>query len=770
MKKENFEDLKAAMNAYYRTMDRVPGKPVEEVTGNRAFKPTREAIKAEMDAFRRENPTLRPVLLKAKYIESAVRHFTPVLFPRDPFFHEMGLRHARSWGLMPSWYSENMRRELFTEHPFLTDIRRHFLPLFDRRATGLGLCSIDSCFDPDHMVLDNALLFKYGANGLIRLAEESLAKFATGSEEADTVEAYISCLKSLIFAAERFGEEAKRQLKDMDSTGVGSENVASNPEREALAAIAETAGRIPAEPPKTFYEGLAMLLFTREAVGSLESNGVSSFGQVDLLLGKLYEDDLAAGRLTEEQARELLTIWMVHTDVKFDLLHNAWPETSTCVELGGCDRDGNPVANEVTRLLIEEHLSHELLNPKLNCRWCKGSPDWYLQLIGKGMLAGHNNFVLINDDVILPGLVSSGVELADARGYVNGGCQETMIPGGGHTEGAALYVSVPRILDLFLRPDGQGRSRFLSPIDKADDFEEFYSKFLATFRAFFSVMTDWRTTCETFLHEYYCYPLFSAMQKECLVSGKHLSRGGAKYNFSTVALTGLGTVADSLTALKTFVYDEKRFTLEEFNAILAANWEGYEDLRQEAIALPKYGHDEEVADGMAARLLEDFCQVIRPLKNQRGGSYLPSLFVYYYKNFCPALRATPDGRRRGDLINPGISPSQLRPARDALAPIKSVSRLDFTKTGGGNAVVDLTFPLSKQTTPKLFADYLKASMESGCPTLQPNVLSVEDLKDAKLHPERHQSLTVRISGLSALFVALMPDVQDEIISRYSYSI
>ena len=526
--------------------------------------------------------------------------------------------------------------------------------------------------------------------------------------------------------------------------------------------------RIPAQPPQTFAEGLSMLLFTREAVATLEGLGISQLGHVDRLLGPLYENDLASGRITEEEAAELVGIWMLHTDIKFDLHNASWPETSTCIQLGGCDEHGRPVFNSVTRLFIEQHHRLRLVNPKLNCRYNAQSPAEYLELAGSAILSGHNNFVMINDDIVIGGLMRSGVAGGDARLYVSGGCQETMIEGCGHTEGVGFYASMPRVLDLFLRPQGDSAD-FVPAFTAADTFEAFTGQFLGAMDHFFSLVMDQRSMRQHIVRDALVCPLFSATQKGCIENRRDYTHGGAVYNFSTVSLTGLATVADSLCAIRKLVYEDQCCTMEELTAALAADWNGYEALHRKALNAPKYGHNSKEADAVANDFLCRISAMLTKRRNERGGMHIPSLFVYYhFESFARVLRATPDGRRAFDLISPGAAPGQLVPIRDVTEPVKSMQRVDFTACGGGSCVLDVKLPLSGHMTPPLFAAFIRACGEYGCPTLQPNVVSQEDLLDARIHPEAHRDLIVRICGLSAYFVALMPQVQEEIIARNLY--
>ena len=748
---------KNSLQAYYQKTMLQDGIMADPATWE-AFLSIRQRIEDGMGVFVAEQPDTPSVLLKSRLHTLMAEHFEPVIFEGNPFFFEMGLREAQSWGLSslcPAGYVRAYREGVLHEqHPILLHLEAIADRLFDME--GLGLCQAQNTFDGDHHTLGYTDLFRYGVQGLMARAEAAAATFA-GEEKAFCLAAAESC-RALIRIAEKFAQKAEALLP----------SATSESNEKYLRMMAGAARRIPAMPPETFYEGLCMLLFTREAIATLEGLGISQLGHVDRLLGPLYERDLARGILTREEAAELVGIWMLHTDIKFDLQHAQWPETSTCIQLGGCDEAGRAVFNEVTKLFIQQHHRLKLVNPKLNCRYNAQSPGEYLELAGEAILSGHNNFVLINDEVIIKGLEKSGVALEDARLYVSGGCQETMIEGCGHTEGVGFYASMPRVLDLFLRPEA-GSEAFVPVFRQADTYEAFQQQFLDAMDHVFGIVIDQRNMRQHIVKDALVCPLFSATQKGCIASGKDYTHGVAKYNFSTISLTGLGTVADCLFAVKKLVYEDKACTMHELKAALAANWEGYEDLHRKALALPKYGHNHPEADLLANDFLTRLSARLSQRKNERGGIHIPSLFVYYhFESFARVLRATPDGRRAYDLISPGAAPSQLIPIRDLTEPVKSMQRVDFTACGGGSCVLDVKLPLSNHMTPALFAAFIQACGAMRCPTLQPNVVSQEELLDAKVHPEKHRQLIVRICGLSAYFVALTPQVQDEIIARNLY--
>ncbi|MBR2474713.1 MAG: hypothetical protein IKB51_06795 [Clostridia bacterium] len=714
-------------------------------------------IYGEMDEYYKHEK--HPALLKSHIHTLIAENFEPKIFSESPFFYEMSLRDRFCWGtedLTPSsWLRIRTRPTVYNEHPLVEFIEKHVLEYFQKSA---GICSMPNSFDNDHHTIGYTTLFAEGIDGILSRVRDAM-KVETNEDKYAFLKATEESCIALCSIAEKFSSKADEMLKEERAPQ----------EIKFLSMIRDTAKRIPKAPPATFYEGLAMLLFTREALATLENIGISNLGHVDRLLGKLYEDDIAAGRLTESEARDLVTRWMMYTDIKFDLENSSWPETSTCIQLGGCDENGNTVYNSVTRIFIEEHHKAGFVNPKLNCRYSKNSPDEYLKLIGKALTAGHNNFVLINDDIVIPGLVNNGVALKDARRFVNGGCQETMIEGGGHTEGAGIYISIPRILDLFLRPDE--RFGWIHGIKEPKSFDEFYSEFFASLKSFLNTIFEQRKIRQVYHKVWQHCPLFSATQDGCIENRMDYCEGGASYNFSTVALVGLGTTVDSLYALKKLVYETGTVSLSKFKEILAADWQGYDELRREALSLTKYCQADGEVDKMANRLLSELSEFVGKAENERGGSHIPSLFVYYYfEYFSAPLRATPDGRRNGDLISMGCGPSRTFANSDITKPLRSMKNVDFTACKGGSAVLDVQLPLSKNLTPDIFVSLIRSCADLKCPTLQPNAVSPKELLDAKVNPDKHRDLIVRISGLSAYFTALTPQVQDEIIKRTVYNV
>jgi formate C-acetyltransferase len=716
----------------------------------------------EMDAYAAANPTCPAPLLKAQLHEVIAARFAPVLFAHSPFYFEMGLRPAQNWGVgrglsAGAWMRE--RRQQARVDPQAWRNLQHFAAAEIARPI---------VFDEDHRSLGYSGLLREGVRGLQERIR-TRRRTARDGGEAAFLEAAERSSAAVLTVARRFAEEARRRLD-------------AEPDAEArrfLGLIADTAARVPAEPPRTFYEGLAALWFLRETAATLEGVGISVIGHPDRQLIGLYRADLAAGRLDEREARDLLARWMLPTDIRFRVQEEAWPETSTCMELGGCDEEGAPVYNELTRLILDVHQHLGLLNPKPNCRYSASSSEEYLELISAQVLAGHNVFALQNDGVIIPALVRQGRSAGDARLYVNGGCQETICEGSEHSAGAYYYFNLARVLDLCLlgedtpvaaeRWSAEAAARVPRPIADAPDWDAFHARFLAALYDTIAAGAEWRRLGAAQWSEINPCPFYSATLKGCIETGRDYSAGGALYNDAGIAPVGFATLVDSLFALRIAVFEERWVTLEALRAALRQNWEGHEALRARLVALPKFGHGHAGVDALAAEISRGLAAFVRTLRNERGGRFQPSLFVYYaFVQMGQVVRATPDGRRAGDILSQGAGPSAVRPARSITAIAQSISRVDYTDHPG-NAVIDIQLPYGGQVRPEELAAFTRTFARLGGATIQYNCVSAETLRAAQLAPDEHRDLQVRICGLSAYFVTLQRPVQDELIARAAQS-
>ena len=755
------------LKKYYDTM-RDPLK-------NERYNRVAAKVAADMERFMSENPKATPLQQKSQLHASVAEHFEPIVFKGSPFFYEMGVRPAASWGFGGIGAPYYRRREsaVYADASVSAARRRFDLfcaqiawdkatPAFLDYKNHVSLYRIPTPgFDTDHNSIGYREILSFGLETII---EKINARLADPTLDASALE-FCACakmsLEAVLKIAEKFAIAAEAMLPECES----------EQERKYMRMMASAASRVPKKGAESFYEGLATIWFMREITGSLEYLGVSVLGQIDMMLADLYEKDIANGALTKEEARELIYLWLIPTDIRFTADTSPWPETSTCLALGGCDGSGAPVFNDITRMIIEVHSEHHLIAPKLNLRYSKNSPDAYIDLISEHAIKGHNNFALSCDDVIIPALMRAGASEEDARAYLNGGCQETMIEGKGHSAGAYLYVLLPAILDLSLNEceveavlqDAAAMRRMPEIIEEAESFEIFYEKLLANLKKIVGNAVSDEVIIGKRQKEINPCPLFSSLHEGCIESGKDYTEGGAKYNFSTICLCGIATLADSVYVIKRLVYEDKVITLSELRRALLNNWEGSEDLRMQCIRLPKYGHGNEEADLVAKRLIADLNTFVTSLENERGGKNILSTFAYYFhKNVAQCVRATADGRAAGDFLSQGISASILAKTRSATEILETIATVGYNELSG-ISVADLM--LNEGIGRENMSAIIRAYGASGCPNLQLNVMSREKLIEAQKSPAEYAQLIVRVSGVSVYFVNLEKSRQDEIIGR-----
>jgi formate C-acetyltransferase len=743
------ERLKAELrNYYYAHSSKLPQA---HAAANR--------IGALMDDFQAKNPGISPYLLKATLHETIADEFEPVLFPHSPFYFEMGVKPAESWGVpfdrfnAGGWMFEK-NSHLFRESNALNDRIR------DAR-TRLGVSDFYGIFpDSDHHCFGCGAVLEGGLEGLYQRALAQKQECAN-QDELDFVDAAARGLLAVKKIAAKFGAAAKRLLPA----------AADEQSAQFLAMIAATAARVPWSKPTTFYEGLATLWFLREVCSSIEGIGVSVIGHVDRHLDGFYRSDISAAKLTRDEALDLVERFLLPTDHKKDFYTADHQETSTTLVLGGCDKEGREVCNDVTFLFLKAHDRQKLVNPKLNCRYSAASSPAYLDEINRQILAGRNVMALFNDDCLINAQVRAGKKLEDARQYVAGGCHEPILEGLEHSAGAAYYIHMPRILELSihdhpeLREDCEAAALNIRRLEDASGFEDVYDRTLwnildACRRAAALIGCNGRAWPRV-----NPAPFFSAALAGCLEQRKDYTAGGGRYNPSGLPLVGFANVVDSLYALKKLCFDSGKYALADFLNAVRGNWKGCEALRQQVLALPKFGDDQPEVNALAKRFFDELHAGTRGLVNERGGGFQISYFAYYH-NYLGRARmaaATPDGRYSGEVFSHGISPRSLHRSLSVTSVINSVTELDLKKCAA-NAILDLQLPLARLTSASLTA-VERAFAARGGATLQMNCVDEQTLRQAQKTPERYRDLIVRVAGMSARFVALSKEMQDEMINR-----
>jgi len=396
---------------YLSDIDALKQRIVAEFDGYYAgFDPHTAPLLAKTDELAAETAGESSYARKTAMHEMMARECPVHLFRETPFFFEISSGRGRyTWGGLQSpvgsYFHDRTANEWLNVYAAETES--------DRRNGYLHAWNNPVGFDHHCPGYDKIL--ELGISGIIRQAEEMM-ETCTDEKKRDFYRCVIRSNRALLHLAGRFAEEANR-LAD-----------AASDEAEAAhyRKIADAAARVPANPPRTLYEGLCTVLFYRECVGSMEGIGFSTFGQLDRMLYPLYRADVDAGRTTPDEVLALFCGLLLYTEVRFDAARG-YHETSTTIELGGCDRDGNVVYNELTALILDAVMNVRSINTKINCRISKAHPQEYLEKIADIQLSGIPTLMMHNDDVLVPARVNCGQEAADARMYVGGGCHEIVL-------------------------------------------------------------------------------------------------------------------------------------------------------------------------------------------------------------------------------------------------------------------------------------------------------------------------------------------------------
>jgi len=576
----------------------------------------------------------------------------------------------------------------------------------------------------------------------------------------------------------------------------GEEARVASPTRAAeLATIAATCRAIAEGAPGSFREALQLAWFVQLAL-QIESNGHSlSFGRMDQFLGPWYDRDLDSGRISREDAAELLeATWLKLLAVK---KIRSWSHTRYSaggplyqnVTIGGVDRQGTDATNRLSYLILETVGALRLTQPNLSVRYHAGMSPEFLDACARVIDRGFGMPAFNNDEVVIPGMLERGVSLEDARDYSAIGCIEVAVPGkwGYRTTGMS-FLNMPRILLATLNDgvDATSGKAFLPGTGRLADFATFDDLMAAwrrqvAFYARASVEVD--TAVDTALENEVPDILCSVFTDDCIGRGRTVKEGGAIYDWISGLQVGIANMGNGLAAIKRLVYDEKSVSKDELLAALGSDFAGTdgEILRLKLLNnAPKYGNDDDYVDSITVEAYRAYIDEITKYHNTRfgrgpiGGGYYPG--TSSISSNVPsgaAVRATPDGRKAGTPLAEGSSPSSGTDLLGPTAVLSSVGKLPAQEIFGGVLLNQKLTPGSLRTAEdrarlgamlRTFFDDLKGWH------VQYNLVSRETLLDAKKHPERHRDLVVRVAGYSAYFNDLAPDQQDDIISRTEHSL
>ena len=595
---------------------------------------------------------------------------------------------------------------------------------------------------PGHIGWDWRLVLELGFTGL---REQFAAALETAADEAarEFYGGVLIALDGAIAFAERLAEGAAPELQ-------------------------ATCRKVPLYPAETFREAVQSFWTQYMAVMFENPYGGNGPGLLDRFLWPYLERDLAAGRITLDEAREVVWELMIKLDER---IHPAdgWVE-AICV--GGHTADGQGAETPLSRMIVEAIIALNQTHPSIYVRLRDDAPADWRDLAARYILEGSNRAQVYGDDPIIKALVAAGHSYADACEWMAGGCMDVSSQGRNCDFNFTFVHNIAWTLEAVLHGGVLPLSGTrVAPVDKtlADyaTFDEFYAAFAAELTRELELLFARLNLYFRAYAKYRPQFLVSSMIHDCRERGRSMNDGGARYaDFSGSGL-GIPDVADSLLAIREAVYEQGLCTAEELLEALRTNFEGREELRRRLLALPKYGQDNPAADEMANRVLRVYTDAGNAHVTPHGGRVRPIILGFVWvAQLGLVTGALPDGRKAGQPLAHGLAPQGGSATEGLSAAINSATRLDLDQVGGGASMM---FDLDPAwATPEIVAATLQTFCAQGGHIFQGNTQNFEDLEAALAHPEDYRHLMVRVGGFSARFVNLAPELQREIVERHRY--
>lgn len=699
----------------------------ELIAGNRTKKPRSGIISPEMD----------PYWIKNELDTIATR-------PQDPFFISEEDKKTYLEELYPYWKNKSMKD--FINSKISQEVKD---------AVGERVIQLNQTDKGQgHIIMNFELILNSGLDEVIDLVTEKHNQH----KDNNFYRASLIMLKAAQNHILRYYRLA------LEMAAKESDEIRKN----ELLKIAEISKKVSSKKPDTFYEALQLLWYI-SIIAQFESNASSiSLGRFDQYMFKYYKDDIDNG-VDKDFLKEILEcFWIKTNDVVLirsasSAKYFAGFPTGYTIALGGLTENGHSAVNELSYLCLKSYHDIKLPQPNLAVRLNELIPRSFLNLTAETIRLGTGIPQIFNDEVIVPGFLNRGVTLEDARDYAVVGCVELSIPGKTYGLHDIALFNLLKIMEISLK-------EFKNKTDFT--FDDIIDDIKAKIRKYTALVAEGSNIVDIGHREYAPVPFLSTLIDNCIESGKDITEGGAKYNFSGVQGIGEANLSDSLYALKKIVFDEKRITFQKLIEALENNYEGEEEkkLRVRLInKYDKYGNDCDELDNISSDILRYFDKELEKYSNPRGGKFIPGAYtVSAHIPLGEAVGATPDGRKaKEQLADGGLSPMVGRDRLGPTAVLKSVSKLDNYLTTNGSL---LNVKFSPKTLDgadgiRKFGDFLLAFMKLKIQHIQFNIISRDVLIEAQKHPELNKGLVVRVAGYSAFFVELNKEIQDDIIAR-----
>jgi len=610
--------------------------------------------------------------------------------------------------------------------------------------------SIVRNIDSNHTVIGYEKVLRLGFRGIL----EEISAY----EKANGCCAMYTAMKQICTAACEMGHKYAKLVKELKEM---QKDVYQANDLDQIIQVCE---RVPEYPASSFAEAVQALWFAHIVNTWEDFINANSLGRLDQILYPYYKADIENGSITKEDAFELICcLWLK--------LYRNYDVQQSCV--GGTSEDGSSQVNDLSYMMLE---ATEQLNI-IRCLSVRFSQNTEKEFIKRALeVVGHVQKgvpFFFNDDVMIPALQSKGINRKDACDYTQIGCVETVIPGKSNPHAVTGEVNLLKALEyVFCNGKSMMHPQLMPGISTGelpqfDTFEKFYLAVKTQIRHLLDVTCSKVKKYRQYSVAHSPKPYKSLLTQGCLESSRDFNNAGAKYDYYQIMLDGIPNLADSLEAIREFVYKRKTYSLEELKEILEQDFPD-ESVRLELInKAAKFGNDIESVDTIAADIIHIACDALDEMSQKYELSFHPQPFTFWWMvDRGQETAATPDGRHCGENIAYSVSPMQGRDFNGLTALLSSISKLPTKRTPGTtSAIVEVDPKLFTDRNIPLLADILCAAASNGLENVQFNTIDADTLIDAQKHPEKHNNLAVRVSGFSQKFNLLSEDLQNHIIGR-----
>ncbi len=614
--------------------------------------------------------------------------------------------------------------------------------------------AIGRCIDSNHTVLGYEKVLKLGFEGLLAEVE----KYAAKNGENSLYRAARRICKAAVTMGEKYAAHAKALLEKNDPAY----------DRADLEKMAASCSRVPRYPAETFLEACQSLVFAHILNTWEDTINANSLGHLDQILYPYYKKDLEEGRITKEEAFETVCcLWL-----KF---YRDYDVQQSC--LGGRTPEGKSLVNDLSWLMLDATEQLDFVRC-LSVRFDETTDPAFLRRALE--VVGHVQKgvpFFFNDDVMVPALVEKGIAPEDAWNYTQIGCVETVIPGKSNPHAVTGETNLLKALEYVLCDGHSMMYPDFCPGAKTGELENFktyealYAAVKVQIRRILEITCGMVKKSRDISVFTAPKPYKSLLTEGCIESGRDFNDAGAIYDYYQIMLGGVPNLADSLAVIRKFIYEDKTYTLSRLKEILEA------DFPEESVRLdfvnkaPKFGNDLEEVDSIAADIVDFACDVLEEQEKVHGLSFHAQPFTFLWMvDHGNHSAASPDGRRKGEIIAYSVSPMQGRDFNGLTALLNSISCFPTKRTAGTtSAIVEVDPKLYADHNLDMLTDMLFAAGKKGLSNVQFNTVDVDTLLKARADPQRYSNLAVRVSGFSQKFNLLSPELQDHIINRTKHA-